>query len=67
MRSINRRLSQLETVARQVAQGPRRIIMVDELDDAENVEQRLADARRDAGTNGLVVHVRRCHKRRFPL
>jgi len=58
MRSSNRRVCQLETVARQVVQRPRRIIMVDELDDAANVEQRLADARRDAGEHGMVVHVR---------
>ncbi len=58
MGSTTRRIAQLETAAHRQADGPRRIVMVDAIMDPENVPQRLKDARREAGPNGLVIHVR---------
>ncbi len=58
MRSTTRRIAQLETAVHQRVEGPRRIVWVDTIDDPENVAQRLEDARREVGLNGLVIHVR---------
>ena len=59
MRNIEQRLSRLESTAREVSPGPRPIVMVDEIrEPGGNIAQRLEDARRAAGPNGMVVHVR---------
>ncbi len=58
MRSTTRRIAQLETAAHRRAEGPPRIVWVDAIDDPENVAQRLEDAHREVGPNGLVIHVR---------
>lgn len=58
MRNIEQRLTGLEASAERVSTGPRRIIVVDEIEEPGNVEQRLVDAHNEAGPQGLVVHVR---------
>lgn len=57
MPNLEQRLATLETTAQQAAKQHGRIVLFDDPENPDDIAEGLAEARRQAGPNGMVVRV----------